>query len=126
MPISLADLDFAASLKELSDEDFMLAWHEEVFANDEPRIMDGGRERYPSLWLVHVAPSLRSSVSRPDALSPPPRRSGSGERLSVTVFIERRQWRPILRPRRIDRYGHLFRRNVAGDFHRLDQVACQP
>ncbi len=39
MPISLADLYFAASLKELSDEDFLLAWHEEVVANDEPRIM---------------------------------------------------------------------------------------
>ena len=26
MPISLADLHFAASLKEMSDEDFLLAW----------------------------------------------------------------------------------------------------
>jgi hypothetical protein len=39
MHISLADLYFAASLKELSDEDFLLAWHEEVVAKDEPRII---------------------------------------------------------------------------------------
>jgi hypothetical protein len=39
MHISLADLYFAASLKELSDEDFLLAWHEEVVARDEPRII---------------------------------------------------------------------------------------
>ena len=70
MPISLADLYFAASLKELSDEDFLLAWHEEVVANDEPRIMVV-ESAATSFWLVHVAPPLRSSVSRPDALSPP-------------------------------------------------------
>jgi hypothetical protein len=39
MSISLADLYFAASLKEMSDEDFLIAWYEEVVANDEPRIM---------------------------------------------------------------------------------------
>ena len=39
MPISLADLDFAALLCEMSDEDFLLAWHEEIVANDEPRII---------------------------------------------------------------------------------------
>jgi hypothetical protein len=33
MPISLVDLDFAACLKEMSDEDFLLASHEEVVAN---------------------------------------------------------------------------------------------
>jgi hypothetical protein len=39
MPISLSDLDFAATLPNLSDEDFLLAWHEEVVANEEARII---------------------------------------------------------------------------------------
>jgi hypothetical protein len=39
MPISLADLYFAVALKEMSDEDFLLAWHEEVVANEESRII---------------------------------------------------------------------------------------
>jgi hypothetical protein len=38
MPISLADLQFAASLRLMSDEDFLLAWQGEVLADDEPRI----------------------------------------------------------------------------------------
>ena len=38
MPISLTDLHFAASLNEMSDEEFLLAWQAEVAANDEPRI----------------------------------------------------------------------------------------
>ena len=39
MPISLADLQFAATLPDMSDEDFLLTWHAEVMANDEHRIM---------------------------------------------------------------------------------------
>jgi hypothetical protein len=39
MPISLADHDFAVSLNVMSDDDFLLAWHAEVAANDEARIM---------------------------------------------------------------------------------------
>jgi hypothetical protein len=38
MPISLADLYFAVALKEMSDENFLLAWHEEV-ANEASRII---------------------------------------------------------------------------------------
>ena len=38
MPISPADLQLAASLCQMSDEDFLLAWQAEVIANDEPRI----------------------------------------------------------------------------------------
>ena len=36
--VSLSDLQFAASLRLMSDEDFLLAWQGEVIANDEPRI----------------------------------------------------------------------------------------
>ena len=125
MPISLADLDFAATLPEMSDEDFLLAWHEEVVANDEPRIM-----------LVESAATIGSACPRGTTVTlvgfqarcaiASPRRSGSGERLSVADFIERRQWRPVLRPRRIHRCCHLFRRNVADGRHRLDHQACQP
>lgn len=39
MPISLADLLFAATLPDMSEEDFLLTWHAEVMANDEHRIM---------------------------------------------------------------------------------------
>jgi hypothetical protein len=39
MPISLADLYFSASLKEMSDEDFLLAWYAQIAADDEHRIM---------------------------------------------------------------------------------------
>ena len=39
MPISLADLLFAATLPDMSEEDFLLTWHAEVVANDEHRIM---------------------------------------------------------------------------------------
>ena len=35
MPFSLSDLHFAASLNEMSDEEFLLAWQAEVVANDE-------------------------------------------------------------------------------------------
>ena len=38
MPISPADLQFAASLSEMSDEEFLLAWQAGVIANDELRI----------------------------------------------------------------------------------------
>jgi hypothetical protein len=36
--ISLADLQFAISLKEISDDDFLLAWHAAVRVSDESRI----------------------------------------------------------------------------------------
>ena len=36
--VSLSDLHFAASLRLMSDEDFLDAWQGEVIANDEPRI----------------------------------------------------------------------------------------
>ena len=39
MPITLADLVFAATLPDMSEEDFLLTWHAEVVANDEHRIM---------------------------------------------------------------------------------------
>jgi hypothetical protein len=39
VPISLADLLFAATLPDMSEEDFLLTWHAEVMANDEHRIM---------------------------------------------------------------------------------------
>jgi hypothetical protein len=39
MPITLVDLNFAATLPEMSDEDFLLSWHAEVAANDQHRIM---------------------------------------------------------------------------------------
>ena len=38
MAISLADLQFAISLKEISDDDFLLAWHAAVRVNDKSRI----------------------------------------------------------------------------------------
>ena len=39
MHSSLPDLLFAASLREMSDEDFLLTWHAEIIANDESRIV---------------------------------------------------------------------------------------
>jgi hypothetical protein len=69
MPISLDDLHFAVSLKEMSDEDFLPAWHAQIAADDEHRIMlveSAATHRFGlSTWHHH-------SVSRPDALSPPP------------------------------------------------------
>jgi hypothetical protein len=38
MPISLADMQFAIPLTEMSDDDFLLAWHGAVSASDEPGI----------------------------------------------------------------------------------------
>jgi hypothetical protein len=38
MTISLADLRFATSLEDMSDEDFLLAWRAEVSARDEERL----------------------------------------------------------------------------------------
>ena len=37
--VSLSDLQFAVSLRLMSDEDFLLAWQGEVIANDEPRLL---------------------------------------------------------------------------------------
>jgi hypothetical protein len=37
--VSLADLRFATSLKDMSDEDFLLTWHAEIVAGEEQRIM---------------------------------------------------------------------------------------
>jgi hypothetical protein len=37
--VSLADLRFAISLKDMSDEDFLLIWHAEIEAGEEQRIM---------------------------------------------------------------------------------------
>jgi hypothetical protein len=52
MCISPADLCFAASLKVMSDEDFLLAWQGEVTANEESRvIMTGMVEHNPSAFL---------------------------------------------------------------------------
>jgi hypothetical protein len=38
MSIPLADLQFAATLREMSDEEFLLAWQAGVIANDEPLV----------------------------------------------------------------------------------------
>ena len=38
MPITQADLDFAAKLKGMSDEDFLQAWHAAITADDEEQI----------------------------------------------------------------------------------------
>jgi hypothetical protein len=53
MHSSLPDLLFAAALREMSDEDFLLTWHAEVIANDESRIV-----------LVEKVPQLIVSVWR--------------------------------------------------------------
>jgi hypothetical protein len=84
MPISLADLDFAASLTEMSDEDFLLAWHEEVVANDEPRIIlveSAATHRFGlSTWHHRYALRFpaRCAIAFPQVSGHP------GERLSVT------------------------------------------
>ena len=39
MHSSLPDLLFAASLREMPDEDFLLTWHAAVIANDESRFV---------------------------------------------------------------------------------------
>ena len=59
MAISLADLQFATTLQEMSDEDFLLTWHAEIW----PTMSIGyvGRERgNPTFRLIYVAPPLRS------------------------------------------------------------------
>ena len=57
MPITLADLVFAATLPDMSEEDFLLTWHAEVVANDEHRIMlvESAATRRFGLSTWHVA-----------------------------------------------------------------------
>ena len=63
MTISLADLRFAISLEDMSDEDFLLAWRTEVSANDEARFAVARERCNRSFRPVHLAPPLREALS---------------------------------------------------------------